>query len=229
MSESQKASSDLVRQSIVRYLMALLFLAALFFLTAGTLRYWEAWVYLGIIFIPMLFVLIYLVRNDPELLERRMRMRERRQEQSVIIKLAIFVMALAFVLPGLDKRFGWSNPSVPVILIADLVVLIGYGIVFLVFRENRYAARTVEVDEAQKVISSGPYAIIRHPMYIGMLLMYGFSPLALGSYWAVLPALILIPIIVARIVNEEKVLRQDLEGYEEYTQKTRYRLIPGIW
>jgi protein-S-isoprenylcysteine O-methyltransferase Ste14 len=229
MSESQKASSDLVRQSIVRYLMALLFLAALFFLTAGTLRYWEAWVYLGIIFIPMLFVLIYLVRNDPELLERRMRMRERRQEQSVIIKLAIFVMALAFVLPGLDKRFGWSNLSVPVILIADLVVLIGYGIVFLVFRENRYAARTVEVDEAQKVISSGPYAIIRHPMYIGMLLMYGFSPLALGSYWAVLPALILIPIIVARIVNEEKVLRQDLEGYEEYTQKTRYRLIPGIW
>jgi len=116
-----------------------------------------------------------------------------------------------------------------VIVIADLLVLLGYGIVFLVFRENRYAARTVTVDEEQKVISSGPYAIIRHPMYVGMLLMYVFSPLALGSYWAVLPALILIPIIVARIVNEEKVLEQDLAGYTDYMQKTRYCLLPGIW
>jgi protein-S-isoprenylcysteine O-methyltransferase Ste14 len=229
MTEVQIPRDKLIRLTISRYLMALLFLGALFFLTAGTFRYWEAWVYLGVIFIPMLFVMIYLIRYNPELLERRMRMRERRQEQSIIIKLAILVMALAFVLPGLDKRFGWSHPSTALIVIADVLVLVGYAIVFLVFRENRYAARTVAVDEEQKVINSGPYAVVRHPMYVGMLLMYVFSPLALGSYWAMLPALILVPIIIARIVNEEIVLKQDLPGYEAYIQKTKYRLIPGIW
>ncbi len=229
MTEQKIPREKLIRLTISRYLMAMLFLGALFFLTAGTFNYWEAWVYLGIIFIPMLFVMIYLIRYDPELLERRMQMRERRGEQKLIIKLAILVMALAFVIPGLDHRWGWSNTPVLVVLAAGLLVLVGYGIVFLVFRENRYAARTVTVDEEQKVISSGPYALVRHPMYVGMLLMYIFSPLALGSYWAVLPALILIPIIVARIVNEEMVLKQDLVGYTDYMQKTRYRLIPGIW
>ncbi len=229
MTEQKIPREKLIQLTISRYLMALLFLGALFLLTAGTFRYWEAWMYLGIIFIPMLFVMIYLVRFDPELLERRMQMRERRGEQKLIIKLAILVMALAFVIPGLDHRWGWSDPLTVVILAAGLLVLVGYGIVFLVFRENRYAARTVTVDEEQKVISSGPYALVRHPMYVGMLLMYVFSPLALGSYWAVLPALILIPIIVARIINEEMVLKQDLAGYTDYMQKTRYRLIPGIW
>lgn len=161
MTEQKIPREKLIRLTISRYLMALLFLGALFFLTAGTFNYWEAWVYLGIIFIPMLFVMIYLIRYDPELLERRMQMRERRGEQKLIIKLAILVMALAFVIPGLDHRWGWSDPPTVVILAAGLLVLVGYGIVFLVFRENRYAARTVTVDEEQKVISSGPYALVR--------------------------------------------------------------------
>ena len=112
---------------------------------------------------------------------------------------------------------------------ADVLVLLGYCLVFLVFRENRYASRIIEVEKGQSVIASGPYAVIRHPMYLGTLLMYVFSPLALGSYWAVLPGLLIIPVLVARILNEEKVLLQDLQGYQEYVQKTRYRLIPGIW
>jgi protein-S-isoprenylcysteine O-methyltransferase Ste14 len=177
----------------------------------------------------MLLVLIYLLKNDPGLLERRMKMREREAEQKLIVKLSYFHFLLAFLLPGFDKRFGWSNVPAGAVVIADILVLLGYGTFFLVLRENRYASRIIEVEQGQKVISSGPYAMVRHPMYLGLLLLYIFSPLALGSYWAMIPAILIIPIIVARIRNEESVLARDLGGYQEYMQKIRYRLIPGIW
>ncbi len=118
---------------------------------------------------------------------------------------------------------------VTVVLLADLVVLFGYIVILRVFRENRYASRIVEVEQGQRVISSGPYAVVRHPMYVGTALMYLASPVALGSWWALLPALLIVPILVMRILNEEKVLAEGLPGYSEYMQKTRYRLIPGIW
>ena len=156
-------------------------------------------------------------------------MREREAEQKLIIKLSYIPFLLAFLLPGFDKRFGWSNVPVGVVVIGDILVLLGYGIVFLVFRENRYASRIIEVEQGQTVIRSGPYAMVRHPMYLGSLLLYSLSPLALGSYWAMIPAILIIPIIVARIRNEESVLARDLNGYQEYMQKTCYRLIPGIW
>ena len=229
MSNSQSSQSELIRMVFVRFLGAILVLSAVFFLPAGTFAYWEAWVYLAILFIPMLFVLIYLLKNDRGLLARRMKMREREAEQKLIIKLSYIPFLLAFLLPGFDKRFGWSNVPVGVVVLADILVLLGYGIVFLVFRENRYASRIIEVEQGQTVISSGPYAIVRHPMYLGSLLLYILSPLALGSYWAMIPAILIIPIIVARIRNEESVLARDLNGYQEYMQKTRYRLIPGIW
>ena len=229
MSNSQSSQSELIRMVFVRFLGAILVLSAVFFLPAGTFAYWEAWVYLAILFIPMLFVVIYLLKNDRELLARRMKMREREAEQKLIIKLSYIPFLLAFLLPGFDKRFGWSNVPVGVVVLADILVLLGYGIVFLVFRENRYASRIIEVEQEQTVISSGPYAIVRHPMYLGSLLLYILSPLALGSYWAMIPAILIIPIIVARIRNEESVLARDLNGYQEYMQKTGYRLIPGIW
>jgi protein-S-isoprenylcysteine O-methyltransferase Ste14 len=213
----------------VRLLVAIPVLLAMFFLPAGTFAYWEAWVYLAVLFIPMLLVLIYLLKNDPGLLERRMKMREREAEQKLIVKLSYFHFLLAFLLPGFDKRFGWSNVPAGAVVIADILVLLGYGTFFLVLRENRYASRIIEVEQGQKVISSGPYAMVRHPMYLGLLLLYIFSPLALGSYWAMIPAILIIPIIVARIRNEESVLARDLRGYQEYMQKIRYRLIPGIW
>ena len=158
-----------------------------------------------------------------------MRMREREREQRLIIKVAYLWFLLAFILPGLDWRWGWSAVPTWLVIVADMLVLAGYGIFLLVLRENRYASRTVQVEQGQRVISSGPYAIVRHPMYIGSMLMYLASPLALGSYWAMLPALLIIPILVARIINEEKVLLRELPGYEEYTRKTVYRLVPGIW
>lgn len=229
MSNSQSSQSELVRMVFARFLGAILVLSVVFFLPAGTFAYWEAWVYLAILFIPMFFVVIYLLKNDRELLARRMKVREREAEQKLIIKLSYIPFLLAFLLPGFDKRFGWSNVPVGVVVLADILVFLGYGIVFLVFRENRYASRIIEVEQEQTVISSGPYAIVRHPMYLGSLLLYILSPLALGSYWAVIPAVLIVPIIVARIRNEESVLARDLNGYQEYMQKTRYRLIPGIW
>jgi protein-S-isoprenylcysteine O-methyltransferase Ste14 len=229
MSELQLTRSDLTRQVIVRFGLAVPLLGLLLFLPAGTLAYWEAWLYLAILFIPMTFVLFYLLRNDPELLERRMRTREQETAQSRIVKLfALYCLAI-FILPGLDHRFGWSHVPVPLVLFADLLVLAGYIIFFLVLRENRYASRVVEVAKGQQVISSGPYAVVRHPMYLGLLLLYVFSPLALGSYWAVLPALLVIPLLVARIRNEESVLERTLNGYAAYMQHTRFRLIPAIW
>ena len=135
----------------------------------------------------------------------------------------------AFLIPGFDKRFGWSSVPLEVIIIADAIVVGGYLLFVIVLRENRYASRIIEVEKKQKVITTGPYAFVRHPMYSGVLLMYGFSPLALGSYWGMIPNALLILLIVARIRNEEKVLKQELEGYREYTQKVKYRLVPGIW
>jgi protein-S-isoprenylcysteine O-methyltransferase Ste14 len=214
---------------MARFLAAILISCAAFFLPAGTLTYWEAWVYLGILFIPILSAGIYLLKNNPELLARRMRMREKEAEQRLIVKLSYIPFVLAFLLPGFDKRFGWSNVPVGVVVIADIFVLLGYGVVFLALRENRYASRIIEVEQGQTVISSGPYAVVRHPMYLGTLPLYTLSPLALGSYWAMIPAILIIPFIVARIRNEESVLGRELKGYKEYMQKTKYRLVPGIW
>lgn len=204
-------------------------LFALFFLPAGTWNYWQAWVYIAVLFIPMLFVLIYLLRKDPALLERRMKMKETQTQQKRVILASLFYFLLIFGLPGLDRRFGWSAVPTALVLGADAVILAGYYIFFIVLRENSYASRVVEVTAGQKVISSGPYAVVRHPMYLGVFLMYVFSPLALGSYWAFIPAILILPILAARIRNEESVLKKELEGYAEYQQKTRYRLFPGIW
>lgn len=229
MSSNQPAQGELTRIVIVRFLIAVIASFILFFLPAGTFRYWQAWVYLAIIFGPMLLVLIYLVNKHPELLVRRMRMREKEVEQKLIVKLSYIPLLLTLLLPGFDRRFGWSNVPIGVIVVADVLVLLGYGLIFLVFRENRYASRIVEVEQEQVVISSGPYALIRHPMYLGSLVLYIFTSLALGSFAALVPALFTIPVILARIRNEERVLARDLEGYREYMQRTRYRLIPGIW
>ena len=219
----------LARKVYVRIALILPVLWAIFFIPAGTLAYWEAWLYLAVILIPFAVVVRYFLKKNPEFLERRMQTREREPAQRQLIGLSLLWFILAFILPGLDRRFGWSDVSVPVVLAADLLVLLGYGIIVLVFRENQYASRTVQVEQGQQVITTGPYALVRHPMYVGTMVMYLASPLALGSYWALIPALLIIPILVIRIVNEEKVLVRDLPGYPEYRQATRYRLLPGIW
>jgi protein-S-isoprenylcysteine O-methyltransferase Ste14 len=225
----QISKSELIVMVCARFISAFLILLAMFLIPAGTFAYWEAWTYIAVLFIPMFFVFIYLIGNEPELLARRMKMKEKEAEQKLIIKLSYIPFLVAFLLPGFDKRFSWSNVPVMVVVIADVLVLISYGIFFLVIKENPYASRIVEVEPEQTVITSGPYARVRHPMYSVVLTMYLFSPLALGSYWAIIPMIFIIPLIVARILNEEEVLVRGLNGYKEYIQKTRYRLIPGIW
>lgn len=229
MTHTQFAQSELLRLAATRFILAIVVVFAILFLPAGTLVYWEAWVWLGVLFIPVLFTGTYLYRNNPELLERRMRTREKQAEQKRIVWLSSLYLLVVFLLPGLDHRFSWSDVPAPGVILADLLVLAGYGFLFLVFKENRYASRVIEVEKEQQVVTTGVYALVRHPMYLGVCLMYIFSPLALGSYWATAPALLIIPLLMARIRNEEIVLARELKGYPDYMKQTKYRLIPGIW
>ncbi len=229
MNNSQLSQKALSRLVYSRFFAAFPVLLCAFFLPAGTWAYWEAWVYLAILLIPVLLVLNYLLKNEPDLLERRMRTREKVPAQKWIVGLSSVYFLIFFLLPGFDRRWEWSQVPVIVVIVADGIVLLGYGLFFLVLKENRYASRVIEIEQEQQVISSGPYAWMRHPMYLGILLIYIATPLALGSYWAILPALMIIPVLVARILNEEKVLGQELKGYPDYMQKVSYRLIPGLW
>jgi protein-S-isoprenylcysteine O-methyltransferase Ste14 len=204
-------------------------LAGMLFLSAGTTAYWEAWLYLATLFLPVIFVAVHFLNHAPDLLERRMRMREKESPQKLIIVISYVAFTAAFVLPGLDHRHGWSGMPAAASIAADLFVLLGYAFTIRVLYENRYASRIIEVTDTQKVIDSGPYAVVRHPMYLGVLVMYLCSPLALGSLWALLPMMMMPPLLVARIRNEEALLLKELEGYADYTRRVRYRLLPGIW
>lgn len=224
--QSQKSLKKAVA---ARFAAALLLLGLMFFLPAWTYNYWQAWVYILVLFVPMSVLVRYLYKHDPALLERRMRMKERQKTQKLVIPLSFLFFMPAFIIPGFDVRFGWSNVPWLVVIIADVVVLFAYLFFALVLKTNSYASRIVEVEKGQKVITTGPYAVVRHPMYLASLILYGFSPLALGSYWAMLLVVLLTALLITRIKGEERELLQNLEGYEEYVKKTKYRLVPGIW
>ena len=206
-----------------------IFLPLFYFVTGGSLAWWEAWAYCAVLLVPMTAFLVYMVKRDPEFLARRLKLKEKERAQRRLLSLAYPVYVAAFVLPGLDRRFGWSTVPVAVEAVGLALALAGYLAILRVFLENRWAGRTVETFEEQQVISTGPYAIVRHPMYTGTLALYLATPLALGSWWALLPTLALIPTFVYRIRNEEEVLLRELPGYEEYRQKVRSRLLPHIW
>ncbi|MEW6035791.1 MAG: isoprenylcysteine carboxylmethyltransferase family protein [Candidatus Micrarchaeota archaeon] len=219
----------LKRKILLVSLAAPVVVGAMLFVPAATLDYWQAWAYMAVLFAPVAFVVLYFLKNDPAFLERRLRTREKEARQGLIIKAGALVFLAGFLIPGLDRRFGWSQVPAEISIAADIAVFLGYALVFLVFRENSYAGRTIQVEKGQRVISTGPYSVIRHPMYLGTLLMYLATPLALGSYVAVPMFLLLVPLIVLRILNEEEVLRRDLPGYADYCKKTKYRLLPFIW
>ena len=221
--------AQLMRLVVTRVVMFFVFLGLFLFLPAGTWKFWQAWMWLVMMITLMLVTLRYLLKNDPALLERRMRMRERVGAQQKIIGISFIFLLASFIVPGLDQRYGWSQMPAWMAILADTIVAIGYLMVLWVFKTNTYTSRIVEVETGQKVISNGPYAIVRHPMYVGAFLVYAASPLALGSYWAVLPGLMILPVLIFRILDEEKLLLRDLPGYREYTQKVTYRLLPGIW
>ncbi len=221
--------SKLLFTVLSRLIAGVVMFALLFFLPAGTWRYWQAWMYIGVLIIPMFFVLAYFMKNDPALLERRMKMREERKEQRKIIQASGIVFVLIYILPGFDIRYGWSNMPAWVSITAGVVMFLSYMLVFRTMQVNSFLSRVIEVAEDQRVIDTDVYSIVRHPMYVGMIVLYAISPIVLGSWWAVIPALVIIPVIVARILDEEKALEQDLPGYVEYKQKVKYRLIPFVW
>lgn len=227
MSNSSGAKSTVT--AIMRLVIGIPMIGAMFFLPAGTFYYWQAWIWLATLFIPMGISLVYLLKIDPKLLERRTRTNETRPEQKRIIAASIVYFLITFLLPGFDVRYGWSDVPAWLCLAADGIVLAGYVLYVVVLRTNTYASRVIEVEQGQQVITNGPYAIVRHPMYLAMILMMTVSPLALGSYWAMLPSILLILLLAARAKNEEELLEKELNGYREYMQKTRYRLFPGVW
>ena len=226
---SREERKALLRKMLTRFIFFYPVLGVLILLPAGTFNYWQFYVFCGLLTIPMIAVLLYFLKNDPRFLERRSRSREKEKAQMLISILSGLIFLSGFIIPGLDKRFGWSFVPLHITIIACVVILLGYLIIFFVFKQNSYASRVIEVDQEQEVISTGLYGIVRHPMYVGVLIMYIPAPLALGSYWGLIPFALLPLSLALRILNEEQVLKENLKGYKEYCERTRYRLIPFLW
>ncbi len=223
------AKQGLLLKVIVKFALAVAFIALGSFVPAGTIRYWQAWLYLALILGSMTAILVFLYKKDPDLLERRMKAKEKERPQRRLMAFFFPVFLAVWIVPGFDIRWGWSSVPVWLVVAADVLFLLSYGCFFLVLRANSYASRTVEVDRGQSVITTGPYAVVRHPMYTAILGIYAMTPLALGSYWALCAVLPLPLVLVLRIRNEEQVLLRELPGYEDYRTRTKYRLIPLIW
>jgi len=225
-----------IKSPSVRAWFALAILAAvmglLLFVPAGTVHYWQAWVYLSIFLGASALTTLYLLRRDPALLERRMRggpTAEKRPAQRLIMLATSLGFIALLVVSALDDRFGWSAVPLGVVVAGDVLVAIGFGLIVRVYRENTFSSATIEVAENQTVISTGPYAIVRHPMYAsGALYLFG-TPLALGSYWALVPIAAMMPFLIWRLLDEERLLAKDLAGYIEYQKRVRYRLVPFVW
>ncbi len=223
---------NLILKSILGLAFLMLIMAGALFVPAGSLSFWQAWVYLAVFLVCTLFITVYLIKYDEKLLARRIKAgpaAETQRRQQLIQSLASLFFIGLFIVAGLDHRFHWSVVPPAVSVISDVFVVLGFLVVFLVFRENSYTSAIIEVSNEQKVIASGPYSMVRHPMYAGASLLLIFSPLALGS-WVALPFVLpLILVIVTRLLEEEKYLLVNLNGYEAYRQSVRYRLVPFIW
>ena len=204
----------------------------LLFGIAGTIRYWQAWVYLAIFIGLTVITTADLLRRDPALLERRMTggpTAEQRPMQKIIMWLASAAFIALLVVPALDYRQGWSQVPLVMVIIGDLLVALGFTCIMVVYRANTYTAATIQVAQDQTVISTGPYAIVRHPMYASASLYVLGTPLALGSWWGLIAVAVFIPLLVWRLLDEERMLASDLQGYSEYQQRVRHRLVPYLW
>jgi protein-S-isoprenylcysteine O-methyltransferase Ste14 len=204
----------------------------LLFISAGTINYWQAWTYLAVYFGASLLISLYLMRKNPALLQRRLRggpTAEKRRTQQISMLFASAGSIGSIIVPALDHRFEWSNMPIYVVVAGDILTVVSFYIMFIVLRENPFASATIEIAEDQKVISTGLYAFVRHPMYAGGSLLFIGTPLALGSYWGLLTSAIVLPALIWRLLDEEKFLVENLPGYSYYCAKVRWRLIPGVF
>jgi len=228
------AGRSLLSRMVRRTFLGLLFLFAVLFLPAGTLKFWQGWAFMVVNLAATLCFCLYFYKDDPQLLERRMLRKEKVGAQKIIMLIVKLLSVPVYMLPGFDYRFGWSRSytgPVPwwLTLLALLLVPACYLLFFWVLKANRFAAAIIQVESGQTVTDTGPYRLVRHPMYSGGVVLWLAAPLALGSFVALPAFALVIPFIVFRLLNEEKFLRRELSGYAEYCQHTRYRLIPFVW
>jgi protein-S-isoprenylcysteine O-methyltransferase Ste14 len=224
--------ASLASRAWISLVLLAAFMGALIFGLAGTLRYWQAWVYLFLFFGLSALLTRELLRRDPALLERRMKggpQAERRPAQRIIMVGASLAFLSLLAVPALDFRLHWSSVPVAGVVLGNVLFAIGFLFVGRVYRENTYTSATIEIHEGQRVIDTGPYAIVRHPMYSGALLYMLGTPLALGSYWGLLGFVLMLLAIVWRLQDEERMLARELPGYAEYRERVRWRLLPGVW
>jgi protein-S-isoprenylcysteine O-methyltransferase Ste14 len=224
MTPAQKAWTWLVA--------VVLIMGALIFGAAGSFRFWQGWAFLAVYFAASAFVTQGLIANDPALLKRRLKggpTHETEPAQRLIMVLMMFGFVALMVIAGLDHRFDWSQAPAVAALVGNLLVVAGFYLCWLVFRANTFASATVRVVEGQTLVSTGPYGIVRHPMYVGGLILLVGEPLALGSYWGLAAVALMTPILIWRLIDEERVLEQSLPGYSDYKRKVRYRLAPGVY
>ena len=215
--------------AMLKFISGLLLMGLLLFLPAGSFAYWQAWLLIGILFVPMFLAGLVMMARSPELLRKRLSAKEEQAEQKQVIAFSGLMFLAAFVLAGLNFRFGWLRQPRWLVWAATALFLLGYLLYAGVLRENAYLSRTIEVQENQKVIDTGLYGIVRHPMYAATLLLFLAMPLVLASPLSFAVMLLYLPIIAKRIRNEEAVLEQGLEGYADYKQRVKYKVIPGIW
>lgn len=216
-------------RALIKYLAGLILVGILLFVPAGNFRYFEAWLFIGLLFVPMLLLGIVLLILSPELLQKRLESKEEEKTQKGVLGVFALLFIAGFVVAGLDYRFDWSHfpPIIP--KIGSVFLLVCYALYAEVIRENAYLSRTIHVQEGQRVIDTGLYALVRHPMYTVTLLLFLSFAVVLNSLWTLFCFLLFIPLFVIRILNEEKVLLKDLQGYASYREKVKYRLIPFIW
>ncbi len=219
----------LLLQALTKFAAGLLLVGVLLFLPAGGFDYGNGWLFIALLFGPMLVLGAVLLVKAPELLKKRLSAKEQQKSQKGVVALSGLLFVAGFILAGMDHRFGWSRVPLPVVVIASAVLLISYGLYAEVMRENAYLSRTVEVQEGQKVVDTGLYGLVRHPMYAVTLWLFLSIPLVLGSWWAVLCFLPYGAVLAVRIIGEEAVLTAGLPGYKDYKKKVKYRLIPFVW
>ena len=219
----------LFAQAIIKITLGIILTGLLIFLPAGTLNFSNGWLLMVVLFVPMFLAGIIMMFKNPELLKNRLRAKETQKEQSFVIKLSGLMFVSGFIIAGLDFRFAWSDMPESVVIIAVFIFLLAYLLYGEVIRENSYLSRTIEVQENQKVVDSGLYGVVRHPMYAATILLFLAMPIILGSIWSFLIFLSYPFIIAKRIKWEELFLEKELEGYNEYKQKVKYRLVPFIW
>ena len=216
-------------EAISKFLLGVIFVGLLIFFPAGTISYVNGWIFMGILFVPMFFAGLVMMAKNPNLLRSRLNAKEKQKDQSLVVKLSGLMFLLGFIVAGLNYRFGWYVLSLRSSIIAAIVFLLAYLLYAEVLRENAYLSRTIEVQENQKVIDTGLYGVVRHPMYSATILLFLSMPMVLGSIYSFIIFLAYPIIIAMRIKGEEEFLEKELEGYKEYKNKVKYRMIPFIW